>query len=329
MFNFKLKKVLALIAIAAIMVGTVGCSNKSGEDDKTSVEGYPERVIEVYVGHGAGGGTDNFVRMITNLMSKDLDGTFNVINQTGGSGVIAMKTAMQKKADGYTLIGDSAYNVTTALGTNVYGLDKVIPICRIQSDIYALQVKKGTFENIDDLVSYAKEHPGELTIGAVGAMGMDEITARRFLKEADVDMSYIPMDGAGSMHSDLLGGHVDVILEEVGPVVDFIANGDYVPLVFFAEERLADFPDVPTTVEKGWDLVDGIERYLMIKADAPKEIIELLEASAKKAMETEEYKEYAHNAYLDLRDGWMGSKEFTEKLEKDIEKYKVIVEELQ
>lgn len=300
--------------------------NEKEQEDVTA--DYPNRIIEVYVGHGPGGGTDNFVRKITSLMAEDLGATFNIINQEGGSGVIAMKNAMQKKPDGYTLIGDSAYAVTTALGTNKYDLDQVIPICRVQSDVYALQVKKGTFESIDDLIDYAKDHPKELKIAAVGSMGMDEITARRFMQEAGVEMNYVPEEGAGSMHSDILGGNIDVMLEEVGPVVSYIEKGDLVPLVFFAESRLEDFPDTPTTVEKGWDLTDGIERYLMIRADAPQPIIDLLEVSAMKAMQTEDYQEYAANSYLNLRDGWMGSKQFTEKMKNDIEKYKEIVAEL-
>jgi len=336
MFNKK-NILIALSIIITLSFILSGCSSssKNSQDSssdnasKSVLDDYPNRPIEVYVGHGPGGGTDNFVRIITGLMGKDLGATFNVINMEGGSGVIAMKTAMQKKPDGYTLIGDSAYAVTTALGTNEYGLDKVKPICRVQSDIYALQVKKGTYESIDELVEYAKANPGKVRIAAVGALGMDEITARRFMKAAGVEMSYVPAEGAGAMHSALLGGHIDVMLEEIGPVVSYVEQGEIVPLVFFAEERLKDFPDVPTTVEKGWDLTDGIERYLMIHADAPQEIVDLLEASAKRAMETEEYQEYAANAYLNLRDGWMGSEEFTEKLARDIEIYKEIIAELE
>ena len=142
-------------------------------------------------------------------------------------------------------------------------------------------------------------------------------------------MNYIPAEGAGNMHSDLLGGHIDVILEEVGPTASYIEDGEFVPLVFFADDRLEDFPDVPTTVEKGWDLTDGVERYLMIHADAPQEIVDLLEEAAKNAAETEEYKEYAANSYLDLRGGWMGSEEFTAKLEEDIEIYEQIIAEIE
>ncbi|MEN2769031.1 Bug family tripartite tricarboxylate transporter substrate binding protein [Ornithinibacillus xuwenensis] len=323
------KKSLFVGLIALLLIVLTACSNSGSKNEEASTEDYPERDIEVYVGHGPGGGTDTFVRTITNLMAEDLGANFNIINQEGGSGVIAMQNAMQEDADGYTLIGDSAYAVTTAAGTNQFGLDKVKPIARIQSDIYALQVKNGTFESIDELIEYAKAHPGEVNLGAVGTMGIDEITARRFIKEAGVDMNYIPMEGAGNMHSDLLGGHIDVILEEVGPTVSYIEEGEFTPLVFFAEERLEDFSDVPTTVEKGWDLTDGVERYLMIPADAPQEIVDLLEDAAKKAMESEEYQEYAANSYLNLRDGWMGSEDFTKKLEQDIEKYKEIIAEIE
>ena len=116
---------------------------------------------------------------------------------------------------------------------------------------------------------------------------MDEITARRFMKAAGVEMSYVPAEGAGAMHSALLGGHIDVMLEEIGPVVSYVEQGEIVPLVFFAEERLKDFPDVPTTVEKGWDLTDGIERYLMIHAMHHRNS-RFIRSLNKRAMETED-----------------------------------------
>lgn len=324
-----MKKGLIVFLVVLLLGSFVWASGTNEVADNTKlIENYPNKVIDVYVGHGAGGGTDTFVRTITNLMAKDLGATFNVINQPGGSGVVAMKSAMQKKADGYTLIGDSAYNVTTAAKSNPYGLDKVIPICRIQSDIYAIQVAKGTFTTVEELIAHAKANPNTLKFGAVGSLGMDEITARRFMQAAGIEMRYIPEEGAGNMHSDLLGGHIDVMLEELGPVISYVKNGDYIPLVFFSEERLKDYPNVPTTVEMGWDLTDGIERYFMISADAPQEIINLLEASAKKAMEDPGYKAYAKKSYLDLRNGWMGSTDFTNKLKKDIEKYQQILKDL-
>src|SRR5690625_2099186 len=132
---------IGMIAILLIVISA--CSNNAGGSDsgEGAAENYPEQDIEVYVGHGPGGGTDTFVRTITNLMAEEIGGNFNIINQEGGSGVIAMQNAMKEPADGHTLVGDSAFAVTTAAGTNKYGLDQVKPIARIQSDIYSLQVK--------------------------------------------------------------------------------------------------------------------------------------------------------------------------------------------
>ncbi|MDW0111150.1 Bug family tripartite tricarboxylate transporter substrate binding protein [Sporosarcina aquimarina] len=326
-FTKKRSSLVAGVLGISLMLGA--CSEAgSTKTEGAVVDKYPEQDIEVYVGHGPGGGTDTFVRTITNLMSEEIGGNFNVINQEGGSGVIAMQNAVREEADGYTLVGDSAYAVTTAAGTNAFGLDKIIPIARIQSDIYSLQVKNGTFKTIDELIEYADKNPGKVRLGAVGTMGIDEITARRFIEASGVDMSYIPMEGAGQMHADLLGDHIEVILEEVGPTISYIEEGEFVPLVFFAEERLEAFEDVPTTVEKGWDLTDGVERYLMIHSDAPQDIIDKLETAAKNAMETEEYQEYAKSTYLNLRNGWMGSEEFTQKLEKDIERYEEILADM-
>ncbi|WP_096190377.1 Bug family tripartite tricarboxylate transporter substrate binding protein [Evansella halocellulosilytica] len=325
LFNKKVG-MIGVLSVSTMLVMSA-CGNDS--ESASEVDSYPEREIEVYVGHGPGGGTDQFVRTITNEMADIIDGNFNIINQEGGSGVVAMQNAMQQPEDGYTLIGDSAYAVTTAAETNQFGLDQVVPIARVQSDIYAIQVKSGTFESIDEVVAYAEENPGELRFGAVGTMGIDEITARRFMNEVGIDMNYIPMEGAGQMHSGLLGDHIDLILEEVGPTISYIEEGEFEPLIFFSEERLDDFEDVPTTVEKGWDLTDGVERYLMAPAGTPQEIIDLLEDAAKQAMETEEYQEYAANTFLDLRDGWMSGEDFKQKLEEDIEAYKEIIAEIE
>lgn len=321
------KKILG-ICIIVLLVFTVGACSDGTETEEAVADTYPEKQIDVYVGHGAGGGTDNFVRTVTSIMGEDLGVNINVINQEGGSGVIAMKNAMQQPADGYSIIGDSAYAATAALESNEYTLDEVIPIARLQSDTFTLQVKEGTFESIDELIEYAKEHPGELKLAGVGPMGNDELNARLFMKEAGVEMTYVPMEGAGPMHSNLLGGHIDVMLEEIGPTISYIEEGNIVPLVAFTDESLEDFPDIPTTVEKGWDLTTGVERYLMIHADAPSEVVEILEESAKKAYESEKYQEYEESALLHYREGWMGSEEFTEKLKKDIKRYREVAKEV-
>ncbi|GAK11687.1 tripartite tricarboxylate transporter substrate binding protein [Geomicrobium sp. JCM 19039] len=321
---FLLVSVFSIILIASAFVHETVTPDASDRD----IENYPNRDIDVYVGHGPGGGTDIFTRTITNEMSELMGVNFNIINQEGGSGVIAKQSAANQPADGYTLIGMSAFAVTTAAGINQNDLSTLKPIGRVESDIYSLQVREGTFGTIEELVDYADENPGELQFASVGTMGMDEVNARRFMEAADIEMTYVPMDGAGSMHSNLLGGHVDVILEELGPAYSYIESEQVKPLIIFADERVEEFSEIPTTVEYGWNLTDGIERGLMIHRDTPEEIVTYLEEVLYEAQKTRTFEQYKENAFLNFREGWLNSEQYEQKLIQDMELYERILEDL-
>jgi tripartite-type tricarboxylate transporter receptor subunit TctC len=328
--NKKRKRLFIVFSTLAAVLFLSALVHESITPDATDrdILNYPNRDIDVYVGHGPGGGTDLFTRSITNEMSEIMGVNFNIINQEGGSGVIAKQSAAGQPADGYSIIGMSAFAVTTAAGINQNDLDTLMPIGRVESDIYSLQVRNGTFESIEELVAYAEENPGELQFASVGTMGMDEVNAQRFMNAAGIDMTYVPMEGAGAMHSNLLGGHVDVILEELGPAYSYIQSGEIDPLLVFTDERLDEFPDIPTTVEYGWDLTDGIERGLMIHRDTPDEIVEYLEDVLYEAQQTESFQQYKENAFLNFRDGWLNSEGYEQKLIEDMMLYQEILDDL-
>ncbi|MFK4997110.1 tripartite tricarboxylate transporter substrate-binding protein [Bacillus sp. N9] len=121
----------------------------------------------------------------------------NVINQEGGAGVIAAQNAFAAPADGYTLVGDAAFPITTAAGTNAHGLEDFVPIARFQSDTYALWVDPEKYDNIEEFIQAAKDNPGEITVGGTGSMGMDELTVFQLRQETDADLKFVPMEGSG------------------------------------------------------------------------------------------------------------------------------------
>lgn len=334
-WKIKLSIVLAVLLLILAACGTneEASSNDSGENDSGDSEStsssYPERDIEILVGHGAGGGTDLFTRAVATELEEILGVNVNVVNQEGGAGAVAIQNAYNAPADGHTLVGISAFPIITAAGTNEHGLDEFTPIARFQSDTYALWVDPEKYDNIDEFVQAAKDNPGEISIGGTGSLGMDEITAFTFGQEAGVELNFIPQNGSGEMHAGVIGGHLDGMFDEFGPTQSLYEEGDIKPLVVFSEERLEDFPDLPTTVENGWDLVDGNERGFMIKSDTDPEIIAALEDAMRQAYETDSYQEYEENNYLHLREGWMDSEEYTARLEENIAKFEEILAELQ
>lgn len=307
-------------------------SAENGSDDAggDAALDYPTKDIQIFVGHGAGGGTDTFARTMAKLMEEDLGVNINVINMEGAGGVIAKENGAKEPADGYTIVASSALAVQVATGTNTNAhLNVYKAIARVQSDTMSLQVKSGTYETIDDFIEDAKARPGEIRVGGTGVGTIDDMVFNMFKSATGLDIIFVPFEGAGQMHAALLGGHIDAMMEEPGPTISQIEAGEITPLLFFTEERIEEFPDVPTSVEKGWDITNGVERSFLIHKDTPQEIVDFLEAAVKRAYDSEEYKEYERKSFLHLREGWMGSEEYTQKLQEDIEKFTEIVASLE
>lgn len=323
----KRRNIIAAFLLVFVLILSA-CGNGSSNEGGKGKE-YPSRNIEVLVGHGAGGGTDLFARAVAKELEGILDTNINVVNQEGGAGVVALQNAYGAPADGYTLIGDAAFSITTAAGTNTHGLEDFIPIARFQIDTYALWVKKGAYDSIDDFIKEVEANPKKVTVGGTGSLGMDELTVFMLGEAANVEFNFVPMEGSGEMHAGVLGGHINAMVDEFGPTKALAEDGSIEPLVVFSEERMEKYPDVPTTVELGWDLIDGNERGFYIKKDADPEIIAALEEAMKKVYDSEAYKKYEKENYLDLREGWLNSEEFTKRTEELIEKYSIIMDKLQ
>lgn len=336
-----MKKNLLYVLFALLLsVGLAACGSSEtdgggeaadGGDDGAAAEGaadgYPERDIEILVGHGAGGGTDNFARQVAKQMEEILGVNINVINQEGASGAIAKEMGAKAPADGYTIVATSALPIQVATGINTNNeLNVYNALARFQSDTYALQAKAGTFESIEDFVAQAEANPGTIRIGGTGVGTMDQVVFTLLERETGLDLEFVPFEGAGQMHAAVLGGHIEAMLEEIGPTISSVEGGEIQPLIFFAEERIEDFPEIPTSVENGWDITNGVERGFLIRNEVPQEIIDKLEQVAKEVYDSEEYQQYEENSYLHLREGWLGSADYTEKLRNDIEVFTEILE---
>lgn len=318
-------KVGLLAGLAAFTVGLAGCA----ENSDSAAENYPERNIEIIVGHGAGGGTDRFARAVASGIEKELDTNVAVVNQTGGAGVVAKGAVANAPSDGYTLSAISAFPVTTAAGTNPHGLDTLQPLARFQHDTYAIWATPERFSSIEEFIEEAESNPGSINVGGTYSLGMDEITTNLLMEESGLEFNYIPMDGDGEMHAGILGGHIDAMTDEIGPTLALAENNDIHPLVVLSDERLDAYPDVPTSVELGWDVTVANERGIMVRRDTDEEIKAILEQALENVYNSEEYQDYAETDYLHLREGWLDSENFEERLESNIERYKEVIDNLE
>ncbi len=308
-----------VLLVAALVLG--GCGGGPANDGKVK---YPERSVEGIVGWGAGGGTDVFARAVAKPAGEILGQTIAVKNMPGSSGAIAGDYVTQQPADGYTLwFMGSNYAVNVALGRTPHPLSDYIPIARVQHDTAMLQVAKGSqFKTIDDVVAYAKANPGKLKVGGTGAASFDEVVIALWEDAAGIKVNYVPYEKGGQMHAALLGGHVDIMFEELGPVAGRVADGSIVPILAFTDKKINQFPNLTIATDKGWNITLGNWRGVMVRKGTDQAIVKKLEEVFTKAKDSPSYKKVEKDTYLDLRPGYLNGKDYADAIQKDIDIYK-------
>ncbi|NEU31889.1 tripartite tricarboxylate transporter substrate binding protein [bacterium LRH843] len=311
-------------------------SSSKSEDTKTeeakgndAASDYPERQIEIVLGFGAGGGSDNFARAIAKELTDILGVNINVVNMPGAAGIHAADHVARQPADGYTIWSmTSNYPINLASGKTPHDLSTYTSIGRVQHDTMTIQVLSDKFSDIDDFIAQAKEKPGEIRIGGTGSAGFDELVVSQFEEATGIELNYISFEGAGEMTAALLGGHIEAIAEELGPSIAHLQEGSVKMLIAFAENKLEGFEDVPLSTELGIDVTDGQNRGFMVHSDTPPEIIAILEKALEEAKDRPDYKEYEKSSFLHLRDGWLNSSDFDSQLATLVDKYGTILENL-
>ncbi|MGI6129531.1 MAG: tripartite tricarboxylate transporter substrate binding protein [bacterium] len=311
---------MAVLVLSSMVLG--GCSQKE--------ETFPAQSIEVIVGWGAGGGTDVFARGLCAAAEDILGVPLAVVNMPGANSATAMDYVLKQETDGYTVFAITSDLLTAqALGLLQTSVDNLDTLIRAHVDVGMIQVGKNSpFTTWDEFVTYAKENPHTVTVGGTGAGSYDDIAASIIMKSAGVEVKYVPFDSASEMHAALMGGHIMAMHEETGPTIGYIEAGETWPILVAADKRLEAFADVPCAQELGVNYVPMQWRGVAVKKGTPEEIVKVLEDAFAKAWETEQYKTFEEERYLDLYPGFQRGNEFYESMLDELDQYTEYVKEL-
>lgn len=251
-------------------------------------QGYPTKPIRFIVTQGPGGASDVVARTIAQKLSESLGQQVIVDNRSGANGIIGAEATAKAAPDGYTIgLGSSPI---LAINPSLYKqlpYDPVrdfAPIALIAKAFYVIVVHPSVPANsVKDLIVLAKAKPNQLNYGA-GSSGA-RIGTEMFNSAAGVSLTYIPYKSAPPALTDLLAGHLDLILEPIPSAAPHIKTGKLKALAVSATKRLPQLPDVPTLAEAG---VPGYEfsSWLSVYAPAgvPKDILEKLNAEIVKIL---------------------------------------------
>ncbi|MUV37058.1 Protein BugT [Lentibacillus sp. JNUCC-1] len=334
----KFTKLLGLILMTVLVLTISGCSGNSENEDAGSGnsgsadnanEDFPKKEIELIVPTAAGGGTDAAARALAPLAEDHLGTSIGVVNKTGGSGSVGMTEGANSKPDGYTVtMVFVELTMFEHLGLSPLTPQDFKPIGLINFDPAALTVPADApYDTLEEFISYAKEHPGEISVGNSGPGSIWHIAAANLEEAAGIELNHVPHDGAAPAVTALVGGHIDAVTVSPAEVKSQIDAGKLKMLAVMSDEKSDMAPDVPTVSEAGLDAAPiGTWRGLTVPKETPDDIVAKLEDGFLKAAEEEEFKDFMDKNGLGLK--IQGSEEFGEYMQQNQELYGEIISDL-
>jgi tripartite-type tricarboxylate transporter receptor subunit TctC len=278
-----------MLAIAALgLVGAIG----------SAAAAWPERPVTLIVPWGAGGGTDATARIIASLLEKDLGQPVNVVNRTGGSGVVGHQAISSAAADGYTIglitveIGMMHWQGLTEISGASY-----TPIGLVNSDPAGLQVRADApYKTVADLVAAVKANPGKFKASGTGQGGIWHLAIAGMLKDLKVDpaaVPWVPSNGAAPGLQDLVAGGVEIVPCSLPEARSLIDAGKVKSLAVMADAPAALYPNVPTLkAATGSDWKLGAWRGIAAPKGLPADVRDKLVAAIQKIAASKEYTEF-------------------------------------
>ncbi len=269
---------LAMVAASALALGT-----------KAQAQEFPDRPVTLVVPFAAGGSTDVVARIIGQKMSEDLGQQVVVENVAGAGGNLGADRVARAEPDGYTiLMGTVATHALNPLilKTKPYDPEKdFAPVSLLVLVPNVLVVNPELpAKNVAELVALLKAAPEQYSYASSGNGTPLHLSGELFKKMAGVSMQHVPYKGSGPALNDVIGNQVPIMFDNLPSSSGHIKSGTLKALAVTTKERAPSFPDVPTIAET----IPGYETYtwnaLFAPAGTPKEAIDRLNASAKKAL---------------------------------------------
>ena len=250
-----------------------------------AAEGYPERPVSMMVSYGAGGATDFQARIVTMMAGGEdyLGQPMVILNKPGAGGRVGWNWfADEAEADGYTL---AAYNIPHFIAQSIeggvkYDKDSFEPIANWGADPAVVVVPTDSpHATIEDLVAFAKENPGKVTLSGAGLYVGHHIAALQLEKATGARMAYIPTKGGGAAAMKaVIAGDVVAGINNLSDAFRAQEAGNVKVLAVADLERNEFLPDVPTLMEAGFDVDNASVNFrgIMVPKGTPEDVIAML-----------------------------------------------------
>ena len=257
---------------------------------------YPNRPVRMIIPFSPGGSNDIMGRLVAGKLTQSMGEQVVVDNRPGASGIIGTDIAAKSAPDGYTvLVMSLTFAVNPSLHSKLpYDTAKdLIPVTLIASAPLMLVVHPSLpTKTVKEFIAYTKANPGKLNFGSGGPGSTPHLAGEMLKSMAGIKMAHIPYKGGGPALADLVGGQIQLMLENIPSTLPFVKSGKLRGLAITSKQRSPTVPDMPTLDEagvKGFDLTGW--NGLFVPRGTPRAIINLLHAETVKALAAPDVKQ--------------------------------------
>ncbi len=252
---------ICLTAIGLSVIAQIGSA---------SALDYPTRPVKWVVGYPPGGATDIIARLIGQRLSERLGQQFVIENKPGAGNNIATESVINAEPDGYTvLLVNPANYINASLYANLKFnfVRDIAPVASFNRVPNVMTVNKDvTAKTVAEFIAYAKANPGKVNMASSGNGTSVHLSGEMFMAMAGIKMQHVPYRGAAPAITDMLGGQVQVIFDNMPSIIQHVRSGALRALAVTTTERSSQLPDVPTVAET----VKGYEASALFGMAAPK-----------------------------------------------------------
>ena len=293
-----------------------------------SVNDYPSRPITLWIPWPAGGATDLTLRLLCELAARTLGQKIVIENRAGAGGTLAMPVLQQAAPDGYTIaqIPQPVFRAPWVQRLTWDPIRDTTAIIQVSGVTFGIVVPSASaFRSLDDLLTWAQKHPGELTIATNGVgttphLVMDELMARR-----QTAYVHVPYKGTAEQMVAVSSGQVMVGVNSNG-FAPFVDAGTLRLLVTFGEQRTRRWPQVPTLKELGHGIVATSPYGLAGPRGLPSGVVQTLHQAFKAAMNDPSH--IAELARYDQELAYLGPEDYAHAMREAYQAERRVVERL-
>jgi len=249
-------------------------------------QSYPNGPVTLIVPYPPGGQIDSLARMVQQKLQPMLGQPVVVENRPGGGGNLGTAQALRSAPDGHTFVltTDGVMTLNPFLYPNV-GFDPAAatPLTLSTETVVGVAVHNSVpAKNIPELIAYAKANPGKVTFGTSGAP--QQIIGEMLNRLGGVQMQHVPYKGVALAMTDLVGGHINVVVATITSILPHVGSGSIRVVGVSGKERFKQLPDVQAIAETYPEIVVATWSGFFAPPGTPKAVADRLSADLIKAI---------------------------------------------